>query len=54
MKDKIAMWIAWRLPRRIASWAATRVIAHATTGKHSATVVPELTAMVALDRWNKQ
>jgi hypothetical protein len=32
-------------------WAAVRVIANATTGEHGNQVVPELTAMEALNRW---
>jgi len=51
MKNKIQMWLAWRLPRWLVMWASVRMIAHATTGKHSSTVVPELTAMEALQRW---
>jgi hypothetical protein len=31
IKDRIAMWIAWRLPRRVVKWAYMRVCAHATT-----------------------
>lgn len=50
-KDTIAMKIAYALPNRIAYWAAIRVIAHATTGNYSSTVVPELTAMDALKRF---
>lgn len=33
VKDRISMWIAWRLPRRIVKWSYMRVCAHATTGK---------------------
>ncbi|MDE4602474.1 hypothetical protein LOF12_14120 [Sinorhizobium meliloti] len=51
MTDKIAMHIAWRLPRRLVEWCAIRLIANATTGEHSSQVVPELTAMDALKRW---
>lgn len=50
-KDSLQMWFAWRLPRWLVKWAAVRLMAHATTGKYSATVVPELTAMDALKRW---
>lgn len=49
--EKIAMWIAWKLPRCVVKWAAIRLVAHATQGKYSATVVPELTAMDAIQRW---
>jgi hypothetical protein len=46
------MWLAWRLPRSLAMWACVRVVAYASTGKYGDTVVPELTAMDALKRWN--
>jgi len=51
MKDEILQTIAWSLPRRLVMWCAVRLIAHATTGKHSGTVVPKLSAMEALKRW---
>lgn len=49
--DKLAMRIAWLLPRSVVLWCATRVVAHATQGQYSNTVVPELSAMDALKRW---
>jgi hypothetical protein len=49
--DRICMAIAWRLPHKLAMWAFIRVAAHASTGKYANTVVPELTAMDALQRW---
>jgi len=39
------------LPKSLVGWCAIRVIANATTGEYSNQVVPELTAMEALDRW---
>ena len=54
MKDKVAMWIVWRLPRRLVMWCAVRLMANATTGKWSGQIVPELKAMDALDRWIKE
>lgn len=51
MTEKLTMWLAWRLPRRLAYWCAIRVLAHGTTGKFSGQVVPELTATEALKRW---
>jgi len=52
MKERIARSISFFLPREIAYWCAIRVFAHATTGKYSEQVVPDLTAMDALKRWN--
>jgi len=52
MKDRMQLWFACRLPRWLVRWAAVRLIAHATTGQFSSTVVPDLTAMDALKRWD--
>lgn len=51
MRDKIARWVAALLPRRVVYWAAIRLGVAATTGKWSATVVPDLTLVDALKRW---
>jgi hypothetical protein len=51
--EALAHAIANRLPRRIAYWAAIRVMAHATVGPYSNQVVPELTVMDALKRWTE-
>lgn len=53
MKDKMAMWIAWHLPRRVVKWAAVRLIAYATQGQYGTTIVPGLTALDALQRWSR-
>ena len=55
MIDKFWQWLAFRLPRRLAYWAAIRVGAYATSGpQYGTTVVPELTYMEALRRWDDQ
>ena len=51
MREKIQMWVAWKLPRWLVRWASVRMIANATQGEYSSTVVPELGAMEALKRW---
>ena len=51
--EAVARWIANHLPRRVVYYAAIRLIAHATTGRYGKQVVPDLTAMDALDRWDK-
>ena len=48
---KFAEWLAWKLPRKVVYWAAIRLMAHATQGQYSSTIVPELTVMDALQRW---
>ena len=31
-EDRIARWVAWLLPRRVAKWCFVRVVAYATNG----------------------
>ncbi len=52
MKEKLIMKFAWLLPRYLVMWCYIRVVAHATTGQYSNTIVPELSAMDALERWD--
>jgi len=49
-KEKILLWLAYRIPRKFLYWIAIRIGAIVTTGKYSNTVVPELTFMEALKR----
>jgi len=51
MRERLVIWIAWHLPRKVAYWAAIRVGAHATTGPWSNQLVPELHFTEALERW---
>jgi hypothetical protein len=53
MMEKLQMEIAWRMPRWLVYWCANRLVAEATSGRYSSTIVPELTAMEALKRWNE-
>ena len=52
-QEKVVRWIAWHLPKRVAMWAYYRILAYSTTGKYGKTIVPELTAMDAIDRFMK-
>jgi hypothetical protein len=52
-KEKLILWAVWKLPRGLVYQSAIRVIANATTGQWKNQIVPELTAMDALDRWEK-
>lgn len=49
--EKIAIWFAWRLPRRVALWAMVRVAAHATTGRWGNENPCDLTYAKMHDRW---
>ena len=52
MKEKLCIWLAWKLPRGLVYWCAIRLMAHATTGDYGHVIVPELLAMDALKRWD--
>ena len=51
MRERLWTWIAWRLPKTLVYWSAMRIGAHATQGKYGNQIVPELTFMDALERW---
>jgi hypothetical protein len=46
-------WLVWHLPRWLVYHSTIRLVAHATTGQYSNQEVPALTAMEALERWEK-
>lgn len=49
--ERFWFWLAWKLPRKLVYFCTVRAVASATTGKWSNQVVPELTAMDAIQRW---
>jgi hypothetical protein len=51
LQEWLALKIAYLLPRTLVMWCAVRVMTHASTGRWSNQVVPELTCMDALKRW---
>jgi hypothetical protein len=51
VSERIVTWIAWHLPHGIVKWCYVRVVAHATTGQYSDTILPDLTVTDALKRW---
>lgn len=53
MKEKIEQWFAWHAPRWLVYWCTIRCAAHATQGKYSKQIVPDLTMMDALKRWEE-
>jgi len=54
IKEKLLVWLAYKTPRKLAYWCAVRVLANATTGKYSNTVVGDLDALKALQRWEEK
>jgi hypothetical protein len=51
MREKFYRWLAWHLPRDVAYWATIRLGAYATAGPWRNQVVPNLTLMETLKRW---
>ena len=51
MKDKFYQWLSFRLPKKLVLFCAIRLMAFVTDGKYSDTIVPELSGMDALKRW---
>ena len=54
MKEKILMWLAWKMPTELVYWCSLRLGAYATQGEHGKTIVPELTFMDAIKRWEEK
>mgnify|MGYP001258126719 CR=1 FL=1 len=54
MIEKVYMWLAWALPKELATWAFVRVATYGTVGNYSDQILPELTITVALERWSRQ
>jgi len=51
---RLVMWFVWLLPRWLVYWCSVRLMSEATTGQWGHQVVPELTALDALKRWERQ
>lgn len=49
--ERFWLWLAHHLPHGLVYWCAIRLGAHATCGQYGNQVVPELTFMDALKRW---
>ena len=50
--EKVTLWVAWHLPRRLVMWCYFRVAAHATGGKYGNTNPCDLNIMEAIKRWD--
>lgn len=51
IKEEFWHWLVRKLPKKLVYFCGVRVLVHSTTGKHSSTVVPDLTAIDALKRY---
>ena len=52
MIEKLCIFFAWHLPKRLVYWCAIRVNAHATTNQYSNQPVNDLTIIESLKRWD--
>jgi hypothetical protein len=52
--ELIYLRIAKMLPKKLVYFSGIIIGANATTGEYSSQIVPELTFMEALERWNKK
>lgn len=52
MKTKLWLWVANKLPKSLVYFCGIRIAAHGTSGKYSNQVVPDLTIMDAIKRWD--
>lgn len=50
--EHLLIKFVWKLPRKVVCWSAVRVISNGTSGEYRNQIVPELTAMDALRRWD--
>lgn len=51
-KERLWLWLVWKLPRELVYWCAIRLMSHATAGDYSHVVTPEVTVIEALERWH--
>jgi hypothetical protein len=49
--ERMARWVAYRLPHSVVKWCVVRAGAHATTGEWSGQEVGRLSYLEALNRW---
>ena len=47
-RTRLAMWLAWHMPREVVYWCAVRVVTHAGAAPDGA-----LTAAQALEAWEE-
>ena len=52
MKEKFLIWLAWKLPRNLAYWAAVRVNSEATTIHYTDRTPSEVSIIEALKVWH--
>lgn len=53
LRDNLAMWVAWHLPRRVVMWAYVRVGAEVSVTTFREKDVSAMGMMETLDAWGK-
>jgi hypothetical protein len=51
--ERLERKVVWLLPRWLIRWAVVRATLHATNGKWGKTVVPKITALEVMERWEE-
>lgn len=51
LKEKVLVWVVWRLPRSLVYWCAVRLMSAATVGRYADTDPTQLDVVTALERW---
>jgi hypothetical protein len=51
-REKLWIWLAWKLPHELVRWCFYRVAGHATSGQWGNTEVPALLVSDAAQRWD--
>lgn len=51
-RTRLAMWLAWHMPRELVYWCAVRVVTHASTTLENMEA-GAITAVMALEAWEE-
>lgn len=51
MRERLCIWIAWKLPRQLVYWCVIRVWAATTSGKYGSVEAPAARMNECLNRW---
>lgn len=54
LRERLARYVAWRLPRLLVYWCGMRLFVHATGGPWSHEESTGVTVTEALARWNHE
>jgi len=52
--EKMALWVAWKMPHWLVNWCLIRAWAHATQGEYENDLVGEVTMDQVIRRWENK